>query len=352
MSISSVSEQMQSPLRAGRPRIPRKVDLALQGGGSHGAFTWGVIDQLLEQSDIEIEGVSGTSAGAMNAVILANGLSRGGRQVARQDLRGFWESVGRMPGIASLSFRPPGTWHLDGCPAYVWFDLLSRMVSPYELNPANVNPLRDLISRSVDFDALRRDGAVRTFVCATNVRTGRRKVFGNSELSADAVVASACLPFMFQAVEIDGEAYWDGGYSGNPALMPLYQSTETSDIIIVGINPFVRPEVPRSARDIINRVNEITFNSSFFLEVEAVNLLIESMDAEKRNTKNYRKIFLHIIDAENEMNALGASSKLNNDIDFLEHLYQIGRKSGREWVDRLSDKLGRQTTMDYGPSFL
>lgn len=336
----------------GTPDSRLKIDLALQGGGSHGAFTWGVIDQLLERSDIEIEGVSGTSAGAMNAIVLADGLCAGDRRGAQEALRSFWTTVGQMPGISALSFRPPGTWHLDGCPAYVWFDLMSRMVSPYQLNPANLNPLRDLVERSIDFERLRKDGAVRVFVCATNVRTGRRRVFGNADLTADAVAASACLPYMFQAVEIDGEAYWDGGYSGNPALMPLYNSTETSDIIIVGINPFTRPEVPHTARDIINRVNEVTFNSAFFLEVEAVRLLIDTMDKERPEIRNYRQIFIHLISAEDEMRKLGASSKLNNDLDFLQYLYDIGRRSARNWLDRYSDALGKRSTIEYGPPFL
>lgn len=351
-SPASSDRKETSPQSRGQ-KSPRKVDLALQGGGSHGAFTWGVLDELLEEPGIEIEGVSGTSAGAMNAIILADGLTRGGRSGARDRLRTFWEAVGSMPGIAALSFRPPGTWHLDGCPAYVWFDLMSRMASPYDLNPGNINPLRDLVAESVDFDGLRRASALRVFVCATNVRTGRRRVFGNSEISTEAVLASACLPFMFQAVEIDGEAYWDGGYSGNPALMPLYQSTETSDIIIVGINPFVRPELPRQARDIINRVNEVTFNTSFFLEVEAVRLLIEKMDNPKPNlASNVRDMFLHIISSESEMRTLGASSKLNNDLEFLEHLYDIGRQAGRNWIKNSLGDLGNRTTLDYGPPFL
>jgi NTE family protein len=352
MGDATNSDHRQSSPDAEGQRPRRKIDLALQGGGSHGAFTWGVIDRLLDEADLEIEGVSGTSAGAMNAIILASGLARGGRRAAQQELRAFWQAVGRMPGISRLSIRPPGTWHLDSSPAYLWFDLMSRMLSPYQLNPANINPLRDLVTRQIDFDAIRSAGAIRVFVSATNVRTGRRRVFGNSELSAEAVIASACLPFLFQAVEIDGEAYWDGGYSGNPALMPLYHSTDTSDIIIIGINPFIRPEIPRRARDVINRVNEITFNASFFLEVEAVRLLIDRMIGDESAPRNYHRLFLHGISAEDKLRTLGASSKLNNDLEFLEYLYTIGRQAGGDWLDRFSDGLGSRTTLDYGPPFL
>ena len=226
-----------------------RLAIALQGGGSHGAFTWGVLDRLLQEPRFEIVAISGTSAGAMNAGILADGLRRGGAAEARKALARYWEDVGRLSGYAG--FAPPAalgaprTWNLEQNPLFLWLDMLSRIWSPYQTNPFNYNPLRTLLER-IDFDGLRRDPrAARIFICATNVRTGLRHVFENEELSADVLLASAALPQVYQAVEIDGEHYWDGGYTGNPALAPLYLGTQASDLIVVGINPIVRPKCRR-----------------------------------------------------------------------------------------------------------
>jgi NTE family protein len=216
----------------------RRVAVALQGGGSHGAFTWGVLDRLLEEPTLEIVGNSGTSAGAMNAGVLADGLRRGGVSQARLALRHYWEDVGRMPGYASFwRLSPKNTWHLDNHPAFLWADMLTRIWSPYQINPSNYNPLRKLLER-IDFEGLRDDpSAVRVFVCATNVRTGLRRVFNNAELSLEVLLASACLPQLYQSVQIGEDFYWDGGYTGNPALAPLYLGTSATDVIVVGINP-------------------------------------------------------------------------------------------------------------------
>ncbi len=330
---------------------PHKIALALQGGGSHGAFTWGVLDRLLEEPNLTIGSVTGASAGAMNAVVLAHGLLDGGHEGARRALREFWESVGRVPGLASffgpLQSGAPGQWHLDNSPIYILFDFISRVWSPYELNPLNLHPLRDIVTGLVDFDALRRSTAPRVTVCATNVRTGRRRVFGNAELTADAVLASACLPYLFPATEIDGEPYWDGGYTGNPAIAPLLRGdSEVSDLIIVAINPLVRDETPKTARDIINRVTEISFNSTFLLELAAIAFVGKLCADHGIQDKRARQMFFHGIGAEAELSAMGASSKLNNHPAFLSHLFGIGREAAGEWLAANRAAIGRRSTID------
>ena len=325
-----------------------KVNLALQGGGSHGAFTWGVLDRLLEEESLEITGISGTSAGAMNAIALADGLSRGGRKAGRDALSALWEAVGRMPGLARLCY-PFGSgerFDLDSSPIYPFFDLLSRTWSPYQLNPLNYHPVRALLAESIDFERLRHNDTLRVFLCATNVRTGRRKVFSNAELSVDAVLASACLPLSFQAVEIDGQAYWDGGYSGNPAIAPLFKETPVDDVIIIGVNPLTRPELPKTAGEIIDRINEITFSTALFLELEAVKyvLALPGRDHDDHPLKD-RHPRLHEIHAE-ELREFGASSKLNNELRFLRHLHAIGRRTAAVWIDAHLDAVGKDSTLE------
>ncbi len=325
----------------------RKVNLALQGGGSHGAFTWGVLDRLLEEESLEIVGISGTSAGAMNAIALADGLSRGGPKAGRAALSAMWEAVGRMPGLAALC-NPLGFggFSLDSSPVYLFFDLMSRVWSPYQLNPLNYHPVRDLLAESIDFEGIRRNEDIHVFLCATNVRTGRRKVFSNAELSVDAVLASACLPLSFQAVEIDGQAYWDGGYSGNPAIAPLFRETTVDDVILIGINPLTRPELPRTAGDIIDRINEITFSTALFLELEAIKyvLALPGRDHDDHPLKD-RHPRLHEIHAE-ELREFGASSKVNNELRFLRHLHDIGRRIAAAWIDDHLDAVGKGSTLE------
>lgn len=249
----------------------RRIAVALQGGGSHGAFTWGMLDRLLEEPSFEIVGISGTSAGAMNAGLLADGLRCGGVARARVALRQYGEHIGHLAGYGSLlSLAPHRNWHLDHNPAYLWAGMLTQVWSPYQLNPSNHHPLRELLQQ-IDFEELRYDpSAARVFICATNVRTGLRRVFRNAELSVDVLLASACLPQLYQAVEIGEEFYWDGGYTGNPALAPLYLDTDATDLIVVGINPIERTAVPQTARGIIDRIGEISFNSTFMLELGAI----------------------------------------------------------------------------------
>jgi NTE family protein len=342
-----------APTRSGAS-APRSVNLCLQGGGAHGAFTWGALDRLLEDPSIEVKGISGTSAGAVNAVVLADGLRRGGNAGGRAALGQFWRRLGALPGLASLSNpvvrRLRGEWHLDGSPVYLMFDLLGRLLSPYAINPTNYNPLRDLVADSVDFAALRDADAPRVLVCATTVSTGQRRVFDNTELSVDAVLASTCLPSLFPAVEIDGEALWDGGYTGNPALYPLYLRTGVDDFLVIRINPLHRAAVPQSARDIINRVNEISFNATFLLELRAFGLVQEILRAEGLTSHRVARLRFHAIDADADLATLGASSKLNNEPEFLTHLFELGRRTADAWLERHRDDIGERATFAIAPT--
>jgi NTE family protein len=334
------------PRRSGG-RDRRRIAVALQGGGSHGAFTWGVLDRLLQEPSFEFVGISGTSAGAMNAAIMADGLRQGGPEAARSALGRYWEDVGRLPGFASLA--PPSafgapTWHLDNNPLFLWFDLLTRIWSPYQTNPCSYNPLRDLLQR-IDFAGIREDTeSARLFICATNVKTGLRRVFDNSELSIDVLLASACLPQLYQAVEIGGEFYWDGGYTGNPALAPLYLRTDATDVIVVGINPLMRADLPRTARDIINRVDEISFNSAFMLELGAI-AFTEQLLKSGGGTKGFMPPFVHGI-GDKILSSFGASSKLNHDRGFLRHLHEIGWNAADRWLVHHLDDVGLRSSVD------
>ncbi|AHE97610.1 patatin-like phospholipase family protein [Thioalkalivibrio paradoxus] len=333
----------------------KTVDLALQGGGAHGALTWGVLDRLLEDARIRIASVSGTSAGAMNAVVMADGLDRAGREGAREALAHFWKAVSNAalfsPIQRSLWDRMTQHYSLDHSPAYLFFEQLTRQFSPYELNPLNINPLRDLVAATVDFERVNHCPDLKVFVTATNVRTGRGRSFTQPQLSVETVMASACLPFLFQAVEIDGEAYWDGGYIGNPALYPLVEDTATRDLIVVQINPLVREELPRTGREIINRINEITFNASLIKELRAIELLHRLIEAERLESERYRDLYVHLIHAHEELKDLAASSKLNAEWGYLVHL----RDRGRAWADRFLkrhfDDLGVRSTFDLSSLF-
>ncbi|MBK8510116.1 MAG: patatin-like phospholipase family protein [Candidatus Competibacteraceae bacterium] len=333
------------------------IELALQGGGAHGAYTWGVLDQLLADPRIRIEGLSGTSAGAMNAVVLADGLHCGGESAAREALQDFWAAVSRAA-MASPIRRTPldwwlGRWSLDYSPGYLAMDFLSRVASPYQLNPLNFNPLRDILVKQVNFESVRSCPYIKLFVTATNVRSGKARVFRKEELSADAVLASACLPFLFKAVEIDGEAYWDGGYMGNPSLFPLLEECGGRDILIVQINPIQRDEVPTSAAAIMNRLNEITFNASLIKDIGAIASLKRTMEAGgSTEPACWRDVRFHRISADHELRDLSVSSKLNAEWAFLIHLRDIGRASAEHWLERNFDALGERSTLDIDAVYL
>lgn len=334
----------------------KKVNLSLQGGGAHGAYTWGVLDRLLEDERIIIEGVSGTSAGAMNAAVLVDGYERDGRKGAREELDKFWRAVSELGKTSPVQHFPLQkmfqNWNMDWSPAYMFFDVLTRVFSPYILNPLNINPLRDLLEKTIDFKRIRKSDAIHLFVTATSVTTGQPKIFGHKELTADSLMASACLPFMFQAVELEGDYLWDGGYMGNPAIWPLTYNCESSDIIIVEINPIIRREKPTKGKDIINRLNEISFNSSLIAEIKAIDFVNKLIDENHLKSDKYRKLNIHQIASTEEMSKLNASSKMNASWDFFCYLHDLGRNAADKWLTENFDKIGVCSSVDVEKAFL
>ncbi len=329
-------------------REPVLVDLALHGGGSHGAFTWGVLDRLLEEPWLHIAAISGTSAGAMNAAVLADGWIEGGAAGARAALEKYWRRVSAAAAFSPLQRSPldrmMGRWSLDTSPAYLVMDIMTRLLSPYDINPLGFNPLRKILDESIDFERLARS-PIKLFVTATSVRTGRGRIFRNGEITADVLLASACLPTMFRAVEIDGEAYWDGGYAGNPTITPLVRESEAHDTILVQINPRERPDTPRSATDILNRLNEISFNSPLMKELRMIAVLRSVADAGNGEGARWAQMRTHRIMTD-MLAELGASSKLNAEWDFLAKLHAEGRRSATEFLDKHGEDVGRRTTAD------
>ena len=317
------------------------MDLALQGGGSHGAFTWGVLDALLEDGRLVFDGVSGASAGAMNAVVMAHGYAQAfaqglhGHQAAprvRQALREFWLEVGAVGSLAAASMSAPGVQLLMG--------MMAKLVSPYQTNPLNINPLRELLVRQVDFEAIARQRTLKLFIGATNVRTGRAEVFTGKRITADAVMASACLPMLFKAVEIDGEAYWDGGYTGNPPLYPLAYDTAANDVLIVQINPIKRDDVPTLAQDIQDRVNQITFNAPLIAEARAIEFVRRLVAEGVLDGERYRSLYMHRIDGGKALAAFNPGSKLNASSELIQQLFVAGRESATVWLVEHFQDLG------------
>ena len=333
---------------------PKKLNLALQGGGSHGAFTWGVLDQLLADGRLSFAGISGTSAGAVNAVMLADGLARGGPNEARKRLAQFWRAAsigGQLPGPQRavvdrlLAFLP-----VEGSPVQIFVDAMSRFLSPYDLNPLNLNPLKDLIEGMVDFEAVRACTDLQLFIAATNVHTGRVRIFPREKVTADVVMASAALPLVFRAVEIDGESYWDGGYMGNPAIFPLLRANETDDVLVVQINPLLREKTPTSSREILQRINEITFNSSLAAEMRALEF-IERLGEETRVKRGngpgeVARVNVHRITLGGLGKKLTAGSRLNTDYDFFGLLHRAGRRAARRFLDAHFDDIGVHSSLD------
>jgi len=329
-------------------RDPVSVDLGLQGGGAHGAFTWGVLDRLLEESWLQFDGISGTSAGAMNAVVMAGGLTEGGPPQARVALEQFWKRVSDAALLSPLRRGPleilTGRWTLDYSPVFAVLDIAARVLSPYDTNPFGSNPLTQILADSVRFDRLAA-APIKLFVTATNVRTGRGRVFRNADLTPDVLLASACLPTMFQAVEIDGEAYWDGGYSGNPSMSPLIRECSSSDTILVQINPIERPGTPKTAREIHNRLNEIAFNATLIKEFRAAALLRQVADPGTGEGAVWAKMRVHRI-ASDAMIDLGYSSKLLAEWEFFCMLRDEGRRAAEAFLDAHGADLGVRSTLD------
>jgi NTE family protein len=330
------------------PRELVLVDLALQGGGSHGAFTWGVLDRLMEERWLRIDAISGTSAGAMNAALVADGWMQGGAEGARGTLEAYWRRVSGAAAFSPLQRSPldrlMGRWTLDLSPAYVAMDLMARTLSPYDLNPLGLNPLRDILPESIDFDRLAR-APIKVFITATNVRTGRGRIFRNAEITANVLLASACLPTMFQAIEIDGEHYWDGGYAGNPTLTPLVRESDAHDTILVQINPRERPGPPRTANDILNRLNEISFNSPLMKELRMIALLRQVADPGHGEGARWAGMRIHRIMSD-KLADFGASSKLNAEWEFVSLLKDEGRKSADAFLAAHGEDIGKHSTAD------
>ncbi len=347
----SAQQQALFPLPETRP-----LDLALQGGGSHGAFTWGVLDRLLEDEHLVFKGISGTSAGALNAAVMATGFQQGNRAGARAALTAFWHDVSRSGSIfspfsASQTSAISSGLKLDKMPGYQWVSSFFRSFSPYEFNPLNLNPLRDVLKRHVDVAALHGNGLT-LFITATSVTTGQARVFTGKELSIDALLASACLPFLFQAVTIDDEPYWDGGYTGNPALYPLIYNTEALDILLVRINPLVRVGTPTRSEEIIDRLSEITFNASLMAEMRAIAFVSKLMREGKLDPGKYKDLRLHMVADDANMSPLGASSKFNTDRAFLESLFGLGRTAADQWLFKHRQDIGLRGTVDVEREFL
>lgn len=331
----------------------RHINLALQGGGAHGAFTWGVLDRLLEEQRLEIEGISGTSAGAMNGAVLVSGYAQGGREGARQALDEYWEEVSRYAPMALVHRSPVDqiqqNWNTDQSPGVAAVEALFSMVSPYQLNPLNFHPLRPILEKIIDFKALQNCRSIKLFVSATNVRTGRNRIFDHAALTCDALIASACLPTLFQAVEFEGDPYWDGGYTGNPALYPLVYGCASKDIAIVQINPMERKGTPKTAAEIMNRLNEVTFNASLIAELRAiafVQRLIDEDHLQGHAVNRLKKVHVHMIGSESEMLALGTSSKYNIDLEFLLFLKELGRDCAERWLTDHWDCIGKKSSLD------
>jgi NTE family protein len=332
---------------AAQPK-PLLVDLALQGGGAHGAFTWGVLDRLLEEAWLTFDGISGTSAGAMNAAVMASGHAHGGADGAKAALEDFWKHVSDASKFSPMRRGPmemlTGQWTLDYSPMYLAAEMASRIFSPYDLNPLGNHPLRPILAELVDFEALA-SSPIRLFITATNVRTGAGHVFRNAQITPDVLLASGCLPTMFQAVEIDGEFYWDGGYSGNPTITPLVRECRSQDTVLVQINPIVREEVPRSARDIMNRLNEVSFNAPLLKELRMIALLHKVADPGRGEGAQWAGMRLHRIATE-RVTELTSSSKMITEWPFLCGLRDEGRRTAGLFLDAHAGDLGKRSTVD------
>ena len=345
-------------------RNAKVINLAIQGGGAHGAYAWGILDRLLEDGRIKFEGISATSAGSMNAVVAAYGNMTDGRGGARSALYNFWKKISEVGAIYSPLKQTPWeyfqnhwnrNWNMDQSVTYQMFDMMTRMFSPYQFNPINFNPLRQVLEESVDFEELERCQTTTLFLAATNVRTGKVRVFRTEEITSDVVMASACLPMLFQAVKIGKDHYWDGGYMGNPALFPLFYHTRSRDLLVVHINPIEREELPTSSADIMNRLNEITFNASLLKEMRAiafVTKLIEEDWLKAEHKGKLKHLIMHAIRAENVLSDLSVASKFNTDWHFLLYLRDLGRDEAGKWLKQNFASIGKRSTIDVRAEFL
>jgi NTE family protein len=326
----------------------KAINLALQGGGSHSAFTWGVLDRLLEDERLIFDGVTATSAGSVNAVLLADGLASGGREGAKRVLQIFWKKMSDMTShsIIAPSFfdKMNPSFGLEHSPGYLFVDLITRFVSPYQLNPFDINPMRDLLNEVVNFERVREQQGIKLFLSATMVRTGKVVVFTNKEITADHVIASGCLPFKMRAPEIGGEHYWDGGFMGNPAIFPVIYGCESPDVLLVHLTPTKRSKMPIDSRAILDRMEEISFNGALMREMRVVDFVTQMIDEGK--LIGSKRMFMHLIDAEDIIKDLSGSSKMNAEWKFLLHLFESGRDRAEKWLVANFDRLGFETTVD------
>jgi len=344
VSIKSTKKENLKLLRS-----PVNVSLALQGGGTHGAFAWGVIDYILEQESINIDAISGTSTGAVNALALTSGYAGGGREGARKQLQAFWKKASVAASLSPLQptivDRMMGNSKLMFSPSFVALDFITSIFSPYQFNLFDINPLKDIIDETVDFKAVRNSTTPKVFLSATNVKTGKSKVFQNGELSLDAALATTCLPFMFKTANVDGVGYWEGGFTGNPSLQPLVNECDTTDIIIIQTIPAFDADIPNKATDILDRAIDISFNSSLQLEIQGIELINSLLDKGQLQAKEFRKVNLHIIEASDIISTLGRASKLNADYAFVEYLRDLGRQVAEEWFSKNYENIGKKTTI-------
>jgi NTE family protein len=332
-----------------KPPQQKTISLGLQGGGVHAAFSWGVVDQLLTDGRIRIEAISATSGGAMLAAVMAQGMSDGGAQGARKAMEAFWKKISIASDMMPLRMKVVdkflGNVGIDLSPSTMALDYITRMFSPYQFNLFDINPLRGILEEMVDFAMLNRKSPVPLYINATHAKTGMGKVFECGNLSLDAVMASSCLPYMFKTVEVDGEPYWEGSFSGCPALAPLINNAHSPDLLVVQIHPTNVEEVPTNAADILDRATEMSFNSVLHLELKTIALYNQMIGMGMTGQK---PIYIHRIEAEELLASLGRSSKLNADWDFLVYLHDLGAQAARDWLEENYDLIGKRSSYDMG----
>lgn len=340
------------------PTAPRRICLALQGGGAHGAFQWGVLDRLLEADVLDIRAVTASSAGAMNGAALVSGLTTGGTVGARKALDKLWRETNRSGG--KNVFGDSSIWSNAMTPGWLkdsalWraSETLAMSMSPYEFNPFNLNPLKRVLEESIDFEAVRISD-VKLFVAATAVRHAKSRVFRSGEITDQVLLASACLPHLFQAVEIDGEPYWDGGYLANPPLWPLFYEDTPDDVLLITLNAFERAEAPRAAGDIVDRLNEVVFNAPLVAELRAVAFVQELIEEGRllpSARDHYRHILIHAIEADGWLGDLSLGSKFNTEWTFLNDLKKRGRAAADEWLEHCLGHVGKNSSVDLEARF-
>lgn len=329
----------------------KSINLGLQGGGAHGAFAWGILDYLLEDARLDIEGISATSAGSMNAVVVAQGLLHQDRDEARQVLLDFWKDISNSQKLFPLQPLIDIPWHnvhkysLVNSPAYIYFELMTHILTPSQFNPFNINPLRNILDNFIDFERIKKESKIKLFLSATNVKTCKIKIFTNKELSTKVILASACLPTLFQTVEIDGQYYWNGGYLGNPAIFPLIYNCDSQDVVIVHINPINRPGLPQTPAEIFNRINEISFNSSLVREMRAIAFVTDLIDSKSAEGLGLKKMYIHAIRSDEDMAQYDISTKMNADWNFLTHLRDHGRHFAKIWLQENFSKIGKESSV-------